>query len=319
LCVLIKKAIWQQVAFFLAFYLANCQAFNFINMKKLLLLFAFLLAYTFTFAQFGNFEKKEDVEKFKDTRLVVVLFEDSAYSASIIAAVERYWSFTGFEFAQDKELANYKKGDYAFLYFSKSKGSKIKAKVCSSEEDMNAFVITKKFSRRVQPDNLLAFGFCSNNIDTSDWASESTRAVQLINNYLIAAIQVEKNSDLSQSSMMNNYPSDKSQLIDKKLLVGDKQLELKGKEDAMALYDGDAEEVDIDEIQKVIKWQDNAFAYFYYSKDEKFCNKLVVSAANSELMYFANTNPANCKCNAKDLKALKLIKDKAVKGNNSRD
>jgi hypothetical protein len=118
---------------------------------------------------------------------------------------------------------------------------------------------------------------------------------------------------------MNNYPSDKSQLIDKKLLVGDKQLELKGKEDAMALYDGDAEEVDIDEIQKVIKWQDNAFAYFYYSKDEKFCNKLVVSAANSELMYFANTNPANCKCNAKDLKALKLIKDKAVKGNNSRD
>jgi hypothetical protein len=85
---------------------------------------------------------------------------------------------------------------------------------------------------------------------------------------------------------------------------------------SLELFD---EKIDIDEIQKVIKWQDNAFAYFYYSKDEKFCNKLVVSAANSELMYFANTSPANCKCNAKDLKALKTIKDKAVKGNNSKD
>ncbi|MFY8189586.1 MAG: hypothetical protein ACOVK9_01370, partial [Bacteroidia bacterium] len=271
-------------------------------MKKIILLSTFLLAYTFSFAQFGNFKKKEEVEKFKDTRLVVVLFEDSAYSASIIAAVERYWSFTGFEFAQDNELANYKKGDYAFLYFSKSKGSKIKAKVCSSEEDMNAFVITKKFSRRVQPDNLLAYGFCSNKIDTGDWAAEATRAVQLLNNYLNAAIQVEKSSDLSSSKMMSDYPSDKSQLVDKKLLIEEKQLDLKGKEDAMTLYDGDAEEVDVEVIQKVIKWQDNGFAYFYYSKDEKFCNKLVVSAANSELMYFANSSPANCKCNAKDLK-----------------
>jgi hypothetical protein len=285
-------------------------------MKKIILLSTFLLAYTFSFAQFGNFKKKEEVEKFKDTRLVVVLFEDSAYSASIIAAVERYWSFTGFEFAQDNELANYKKGDYAFLYFSKSKGSKIKAKVCSSEEDMNAFVITKKFSRRVQPDNLLAYGFCSNKIDTGDWAAEATRAVQLLNNYLNAAIQVEKSSDLSSSKMMSDYPSDKSQLVDKKLLIEEKQLDLKGKEDAMTLYDGDAEEVDVEVIQKVIKWQDNGFAYFYYSKDEKFCNKLVVSAANSELMYFANSSPANCKCNAKDLKALKMIKDKAIKGGN---
>lgn len=282
-------------------------------MKRLLLLNVFLLACLVTFAQFGNFKKKEDLEKFKDTRLVVVLFEDSAYSASIIAAVERYWSFTGFEFAQDYEIANYKKGDYAFLYFSKSKGSKIKAKVCSSEEDMNAFVITKKFSRRVQADNLLAYGFCSNRIDTNDWAAESTRAVQLLNNYFNAAIQIEKNSELSASNMMSNYPSDKTQLVDKKLLIEDKQLELKGKEDAMSLFDGDVEEVDGDEIKKVIKWQDNGFAYFYYSKDEKFCNKLVVSAANSELMYFASSSPTNCKCNAKDLKALKLIKDKAVK------
>ncbi|MDZ4667038.1 MAG: hypothetical protein SGJ00_04055 [bacterium] len=283
-------------------------------MKKIILLASFILTALFSFAQFGNFKKKADLEKFKDTRLVVVLIPDSAYSASVIAAVERYWTFTGYEFAEDTSLYRYKKGDYAFLYFSKSKGSKNKTKgIASSEEDMNAFVITKKYSKRIVPDNLLLYGFCGNKIDTADWEFESTRAIQLMNNYLNYAIQAEKDGALSTSSMMNNYPSDKSQLVDKKLILEDKQLELKGKEDATTLFDGDIEEVDIEDIHKAIKWQDNSYAYYYYSKDEKYCNKLVVSAANSELMYFSSTSPDNCKCTAKELKALKEIKVKALK------
>lgn len=283
-------------------------------MKKYALLALLLIAGFTSFAQFGTFKKLEDIERFKDTRLVVVLFPDSAYTSSVIAAVERYWTFTGFEFAEDTALYRYKKGDYAFLYFSKSKGSKIKAKVASSEEDMNAMVITRKFSRRVTPENLLVYGFCSNRIDTTDWEAETTRAIQLMNNYLNAAVQAKSNSDMSPSSMMSDYPSDKTQLVDKKLLIEDKQLELKGKEDGPTLFDGDVEEVDVEEIQKAIKWQDNSYVYFYYSKDEKYCNKLVVSAANSELMYFVTDSPDKCKCNAKDLKALKEIKVKAVKG-----
>ena len=254
-----------------------------------------------------------DLEKFKDTRLIVVLFPDSAYSASVIAAVERYWTFTGYDFAEDTALYRFKKGDYAFLYFSKSKGSKVKARVGSSEEDMNAFVITRKFARRVTPDNLLAYAFAANKIDTNDWETEATRGIQLLNNYFNYAVQASNDGDISASKMMNDYPSDKSQLIDKKLLIEDKQLEMKGKEDAMTLFDGDAEEVDVEEIQKAIKWQDNSMLYYYYSKDEKFCNKLVVSAANSELMYFSSESIEKCKCNAKDLKALKLLKDKANK------
>jgi hypothetical protein len=284
-------------------------------MKKIIVLSTFLLCGLFSFAQFGTFKKKADVEKFKDTRLVIVLSPDSAYSAAVIAAVERYWTFTGYEFAEDTSLYRYKKGDYAFLYFSKSKGSKIKAKVASSEEDMNAFVVTRKYSKRIVPDNLLLYGFCSNRIDTADWEFETTRAIQLMNNYLNFAIQVNKDGDLSASSMMNKYPSDKNQLVDKKLIIEDKQLELKGKEDAGSLFDGDVEEVDVDEIHKAIKWQDNGYVYYYYSKDEKFCNKLVLSAANSELMYFASTSPENCKCVSKDLKALKEIKVKAIKEN----
>ncbi len=283
-------------------------------MKKYALLALLLIVGFTSFAQFGTFKKLEDIERFKDTRLVVVLFPDSAYTSSVIAAVERYWTFTGFEFAEDTALYRYKKGDYAFLYFSKSKGSKIKAKVASSEEDMNAMVITRKFSRRVTPENLLVYGFCSNRIDTTDWEAETTRAIQLMNNYLNTAVQAKSNSDVSPSAMMSNYPSDKTQLVDKKLLIEDKQLELKGKEDGPTLFDGDVEEVDVEEIQKAIKWQDNSYVYFYYSKDEKYCNKLVVSAANSELMYFSTDSPDKCKCNAKDLKALKEIKVKAVKG-----
>jgi hypothetical protein len=127
-------------------------------------------------------------------------------------------------------------------------------------------------------------------------------------------VQASSDGDLSTSKMMNNYPSDKSQLVDKKLLIEDKQLELKGKEDAMTIFDGDVEEVDIEEIQKAIKWQDNSMVYFYYSKDERFCNKLVVSAANSELLYYTSDSPEKCKCNAKDLKVLKELKVKAVGG-----
>jgi hypothetical protein len=283
------------------------------NLKKNILMIAFVLAFANAFAQFGTFKKKEDIEKFKDTRLVVVLFQDSAYSASIIAAVERYWTFTGFEFAEDTALYRYKKGDFAFLYFSKSKGSKIKARVASSEEDMNAFVITKKFSRRIVRENLLVYGFCGNRIDTNDWETESTRAIQLMNNYLNFAVQAKSNSEISPGSLMSKYPSDKAQLVDKKLLIEGKQIELKGKEDAPTLFDGDVEEVEIEEIQKAIKWQDNGLAYYYYSKDEKFCNKLVLSAANSELMYFTKESPEKCKCNAGNLKALKDIKSKAIK------
>jgi hypothetical protein len=282
-------------------------------MKKIVGLFILSLCTFGAFAQFGTFKKRADLEKFKDTRLIVVLFPDSAYSASVIAAVERYWTFTGYDFAEDTALYRYKKGDYAFLYFSKSKGSKVKARVGSSEEDMNAFVITRKFARRVTPDNLLAYAFAANKIDTNDWETEATRGIQLLNNYFNYAVQASNDGDISASKMMNDYPSDKSQLIDKKLLIEDKQLEMKGKEDAMTLFDGDAEEVDVEEIQKAIKWQDNSMLYYYYSKDEKFCNKLVVSAANSELMYFSSESIEKCKCNAKDLKALKLLKDKANK------
>ncbi|OYU97034.1 MAG: hypothetical protein CFE21_01730 [Bacteroidetes bacterium B1(2017)] len=283
-------------------------------MKKLLFIFILLMAAVQSFAQFGTFKKKDDLEKFKDTRLVVVLFPDSAYSASVIAAVERYWTYTGYEFAEDTAIYRYKKGDFAFLYFSKSKGSKIKARVANSEEDMNALVVTRKFSRRVTPDNLLAFGFCGNKIDTNDWEPEITRAVQLLNNYFNNAVQVKSNGDLSMGSMVNDYPSDKMQLVDKKILIEEKQLELKGKEDGPTLFDGDLEEVDIEEIHKAIKWQDNSYVYYCFSKDEKYCNKLVVSAANSELMYYTTASPDKCKCTSSDLKALKSIKVKATKG-----
>lgn len=283
-------------------------------MKKLAL-FSLLIQLSFlSFAQFGNFKKKEDLEKFKDTRLVVVMFPDSAYTESIIAAMERYWTFTGYEFAEDTSLYRYKKGDYAFLYFSRSKGSKIKAKVASSEEDMNAFVITRKFSRRIAPENLLLYAFANNRIDTADWETEATRAVQMMNNYLNYAVQVKSNGDLNSSKWMNNYPSDKTFMLDKKLLIPEKQLELKGKEDGTTLLDGDLEEVDKEEIQKAIKWQDNNLLYYYSSKDEKYCNKLVVSAANSEIIYYSSDSPTKCTCTSKELKALKDMKLKIQKG-----
>jgi hypothetical protein len=284
-------------------------------MNKNLLLLALLLPLGL-FAQFGKIKKKEDVEKFKDTRLVVVLMQDSAYNVSIISAMEKYWNFTGFEFAFDTAMQKFKKGDFAFLLFSKSKGSKIRTKVCSSEEDFNGMVITKKFKRRIVPEDIIAQAFCRNFIDTPDWETEMIRGVQMLNNYFNYAIEAKSDADLSENKMMNNYPSDKGLLIDKTLFVEDKQIEMKGKEDKNVLIDGEIEETEIENIQKMIRAQDNMSLYYFYSKDEKFCNKLIISTANSELMYFNSTSSDKCKLLSSDLKQVKNIKTAFIKKNN---
>jgi hypothetical protein len=284
-------------------------------MNKNLLLLALLLPLGL-FAQFGKIKKKEDVEKFKDTRLVVVLMQDSAYNVSIISAMEKYWNFTGFEFAFDTAMQKFKKGDFAFLLFSKSKGSKIRTKVCSSEEDFNGMVITKKFKRRIVPEDIIAQAFCRNFIDTPDWETEMIRGVQMLNNYFNYAIEAKSDADLSENKMMNNYPSDKGLLIDKTLFVEDKQIEMKGKEDKNVLIDGEIEETEIENIQKMIRAQDNMSLHYFYSKDEKFCNKLIISTANSELMYFNSTSSDKCKLLSSDLKQVKNIKTDYIKKNN---
>jgi len=284
-------------------------------MNKNLLLLALLLPLGL-FAQFGKIKKKEDVEKFKDTRLVVVLMQDSAYNVSIISAMEKYWNFTGFEFAFDTAMQKFKKGDFAFLLFSKSKGSKIRTKVCSSEEDFNGRVITKKFKRRIVTEDIIAQAFCRNFIDTPDWETEMIRGVQMLNNYFNYAIEAKSDADLSENKMMNNYPSDKGLLIDKTLFVEDKQIEMKGKEDKNVLIDGEIEETEIENIQKMIRAQDNMSLYYFYSKDEKFCNKLIISTANSELMYFNSTSSDKCKLLSSDLKQVKNIKTAFIKKNN---
>ncbi|MCX6187309.1 MAG: hypothetical protein NTU43_10005 [Bacteroidetes bacterium] len=266
------------------------------------------------FAQFGKFKKKAEVETFKDTRLVVVLMQDSAYNASIIAAMDKYWSYTGFEYSYDTAMQKYKKG-VAFLLFSKSKGSKIKAKVCSSEEDFNGLVITKKYKRRIVPEDVLALAYCRNHIDTLDWETEMIRGVQLLNNFFNYAIQAKNDGDISDNRMMSKYPTDKGLLLDKTLFVEDKQIEMKGKEDKSILFDAEVEETENENIQKLIKNQDNASLYYYYSKDEKYCNKLVVSTANSELMYFNSTSAEKCKLVSSDLKQMKSLKEAYQKSN----
>jgi hypothetical protein len=275
-------------------------------MKKIVLFLMPFLISSISYAQFG-FKKQEELDKIKDTRTIVVLNNDSSYNASIKAAVERYWSFTGTLFAYDTALKPYSKGDFTFLVFSKSKGSKIKPKVCTSEEDFNGLQLVTKFKRKALPEEIIAQAYCSNKIDTPEWQSEMIRAVQLLNNYFNYAIEAK--GELTPS----NYPTDRSQMMNKKLLIPDKVLQLKGKEDANTILDGETEEVDREDIDKAIVSQDPGTMYFFYSFDEKNCNKLVLTSERSELMYFATDSPEKCSCTAKDLKALKMAKDKASK------
>lgn len=284
-------------------------------MKKIIAVSLLIFISLSVSAQFGFFKKKSEVQKFKETKVIVVLFLDSAYNAAIETAMLRHWKFTSFEVAFDNDLMKYKKQDVAYLIFSKAKGSKNKARLGSCEEDFNGLVLLNKFKRKAMPEDILAQSFCSNAIDTTDWNFELQRAVQMMNNYLEYADKAERDGDISASKMMSDYPSDKNQLLDKKLLVEDKMLELKGKKDAADLFDGEVEEVDRDIIYRSIIDQDNAVVYYLWVKDEKYCNKLVISAQNSELMYYETSTPDKCKLANKDLEALNALKKNAMKQN----
>jgi len=284
-------------------------------MKKLFVVSLLVVLNYAAAAQFGFFKKKSEIEKFKETKVVVVLFYDSAYNASIETAMLRYWKFNNFEVAFDNELMQYKKKDVAYLMFSKSKVSKNKAKLGSCEEDFNGLVLTNKFKRKAMPEDILAQAFCSNNIDTADWNFEMQRAVQMLNNYFEYAMNATRDGDITAAKMMSDYPSDKNLLLDKKLLIEDKTLALKGKKNAPDIFDAEVEEVDRDVIYRAILDQDNATVYSLLVKDEKFCTKLILTSQNSEVMYYQTSNPETCKLNNKDLEALAAIKKEAMKKN----
>jgi|LakMenEpi03Aug12_release.lakeMendotaPanAssembly.Ray.scaffolds.fasta_scaffold128889_2 hypothetical protein len=287
-------------------------------MKKLstLILFLFALSHFAAKAQFG-YVKKEDVDKIKDSRLVVILFNDSAYNASVLKAVERYWKFTGsYLVAYDTSaiLKEYnKKNDYTYLVFSKGKASlKIKIRACLSEEDLNGLVLTRKFKKKILPDNALAYSFCSNRIDTNEWYPEIVRSLQLMNNYLDITTTAASDKEISMGALTSNYPTNKSLMSGKTLYVLKEQVGLKGKEDGAQIWGDSYEEIDeIEDLYKLILNQADDAIYFFSSKDDKFCNKLFIIANGNELMYFTSTSSTDdCKCTAKDIKNLRTLRDK---------
>jgi hypothetical protein len=278
------------------------------------LIVIFIIGIKTTTAQFG-FVEKDEIEKFKDTRLVVVLFADSAYNASIKKAVETYWTFnTGFVYVYDTAIKSYNKPEFSFLTFSKSKKSKnIKAKLGSSEDDFNGLLITNKFKKRSKVDEIIANAYCSNNIDTNDWYPELIRGVQMLNNFFNYAVVAKDDDEISASYMMDNYPSDISHIKNKKLLVEEKMLMMKGKEDASIIYGNEVEEVEREEIYKAIISQNSDIVYVYSVSNEIFCDKIYISAANSKVVHFSSSRVEKCKCEAKDLKALRLRIEKITK------
>ena len=290
----------------------------FLYMKlKYLLLLCFIGTILKSEAQFG-FVKKSEIDVIKDSRIIVVLFNDSNYNATIERAFERYWKFNGgYLFVSDTMLKQYQnKPEYIYLVFSKSKASnKLKIKACSTEDDMNGLVLTKKYKRKVTTDVLIANAFCSNKIDTPDWYPEMVRAVQLLNNFMDLALMAKDDKSIAITSLTKNYPTNKTALNDKTLYVLKSDNGLKGKEDGAQLWGNSFEVLDErDELNKLILEQSSDALYFFSTKDAEYCNKFIVTASGSELMYYASTKATDpCQCTAKDLKALKEIRVNANK------
>lgn len=286
------------------------------SIRQILLMFFCGIA-LHTNAQFG-FVKKNEIDSVKDARVIVVLFNDSCYNASIEKAFDRYWKFNGgYLFVPDSMLKAYQnKRGYVYLVFSKSKVSnKLKIKACMSEEDMNGIALIKNFKRKITKDVLIANAYCRNNIDTPDWYPEMVRAVQMLNNFFELAAMAKDDKAISASSLTNNYPTDKTNLNNKTLYVLKSDVGLVGKEDGAQLWgDGFEELYEREELNSLILNQSSDALYFFNVKDELKCNKFIVSAAGSELMYYASASAKDpCKCTAKDLKALRELRNKANK------
>ncbi len=283
-------------------------------MKKLLTLFAAISISTLAFAQFGTIKKKWEIDSLKSNKIVVVLFPDSAYSESIMQAMEDYWNFSPFEFAEDTSLYQYRKKKVYYLLFSKSKGSKNRAKLCSSEEDFNGFVISNKYSKKIMKENVVAYAHVKNTIDTSDWKTVAMIGVQLLKNYLMICDKANNENEFANvNRLMSNYPTEKNLLLDKTLLVQTGTIKLEGKEDAPTLFGGDVEVLSDDEINAKLAAQDFNSLYFYTSKDERYIHKLLITAAGSELLYYASGPADKPHINAKDLRDVKAMKDKLIK------
>lgn len=283
-------------------------------MKKLL---TFCIAYCMAvtaFAQFGYIKKKWELDSIKANKIIVVLFPDSSYSESVMQAMEDYWNFSPYEFAEDTSMYMYKKTRNYYLLFSKSKGSKNKAKLCSSVEDFNGFVITNKYSKKIAKENVVAYAHVKNNIDTADWKTVAKIGVQLLKNYLTICDKAENENEFANiNRLMSNYPSEKNQLLDKNLLIETGNLKLEGKEDASKLFGGEVEILSADEINAKIDAQDYNSLYFYISKDEKYSHKLLITLAGCELMYYSSSAIDKPHISAKELKEVKAMKDKLIK------
>jgi hypothetical protein len=274
-------------------------------MQKFILATLCLLVFTpLTKAQFG-FKSKADIDAFKDSRLIVVLFEDSMYNVAIKSAVQQFWGFTGsFEFVQDTMLKTYNKPEYTFLTFARSKKSKkIKAKLCTTEDDFNGLVISTKFRKRFKVDEVIAEAYCGNAIDSADWYPELVRGVQILNNYFNFAVQASSDREIMISSMTHNYPGDLSGLSGKKLIYEDLMLNLKGKEDPSTVFGSDVEEVGRKDIYNAILSQDPDVIYVYSVFNEKYCDKIFVSAAGNQVVHFISGGAEDCKLELKDLKS----------------
>ena len=198
------------------------------------------------------------------------------------------------------------------MYFSKSKGTKIKAKLGTCEFDFNGLLITTggKFKKKALEIDLVSGAYCSNFIDTNDWRPELTRAVQMLNNYLTNAIEADGDKGISTNYMANNAPLNSS-LLEQTLMLPLRSLELKGKEDAATLWGGEVEDVEVDETYNAYMNKADKIIFFY-SKDENSCNKIVTSTTG-ELVYLAEDAPERCRLTAKDLKAMNAKRTRAAK------
>lgn len=247
-------------------------------------------------AQFG-YQSKKDLEKIKQTELIVVLTDDTAdmFNKCIQKVMPAHWKLTSVKYMNAQAAAEYaKKGDgFTFMVLVKCAGARLKSKAMTSELETTGLLLTNTFKKGKIPfTHALASALFDSKFGPTpaEYEAQCLRAVQLLTNYLNIVEAAAGDKDIYYETMQRKYPGDKSLLEGKKLLV-DKKLVLDEKQQMLIEknYPGEVVFTDAATIAKAILNQEENAIYFAAPAFELDTHLMFITAKGSHILWYELT------------------------------
>lgn len=259
--------------------------------NKLLFLVAFVLLFNTVNAQIPVATKKQIIDFYRTTTLVVKeggMF--SEYNSEIEDAMKKYWTVTPYKFISKSELDDYiHSSKYSFLLKSKMRYDAKKA--TDVEYNILTLMIGYGSAKKAEelPD-LCTFPLAYDKNDENKDLFKLPSAVQFMQNHVALT---KSNANISKDNVIKFYNKNRTAFSEKTLYV--LKSDLSPKVNSLAkikkIYKGKVKVVSIDEIKKAIEEKDENVVYLHkvgptMKSAKARCWKLVLAASDAQLFYF---------------------------------